>query len=304
MVFFSPKPTEETAEISHDSTSIEDGWYYGSGIETPTSSNDYVYGGQSSEKRNSSKRTRPNYNGIYFNSSSRTSSSMSNSSDAALSQTSSDSSDVTSGSDQNTEADDEYLEADFIGYYLDDSYMAKADIKIGEITFGVSNDHAVNQIIDHNPKNKKIKKGTKVDFVLCKLPDVSGTNLYQAIYTLTGAGVSNIEFKFDESSNKASGTVIKNYFADESDYSRNSKVIIEVAGKEIGTIADFSKETAASVRGKYPNINFIFKNGEEVIEISDIDAALYEVKSQDIPANSPAYEGVTVTLTVEKKGEN
>lgn len=270
LIFFFQNTSDNGDNSADLSTSIEDGWYYGNGTETPVSSNDYVYGGEDNKQS-----SRPNKN----NSGSSSLSSMPN---------------ISQNNPNLVES------PDLLSYYLDAAKEAieDADCVVGSITFKESADHYVNQIIAQYPSPYiTIKKGTAIDLVLCKLPDVSETNLYQAISTLEKAGVYNIEYKFDASSTKAPGTVIKNYFEDNSNPTRSNKVIVTVSGEK-AEVSDYLDKTVAEMKGLTSDFVFEFKmqNGNPLPENADLNS--YTVVSQSVEKGMPAYKGMTVTITV------
>ena len=255
------------------STSSEDGWYYGSGVETHVNS-DYYYSGQSSKDSDSSRKQSSDRNNT----------------------------NTSSGKDPNsTEC------PDLTGYLLEQarSMLEEKGLLLGEVIYRTSDDYLPNYVMAQSLKRGgMVQKGTKIDLIVCsgpksaELPSVSGLSMKQAKERLSAKGFTNIEYKFVVSDD-APGTVIEVYFEDEAKATKADKVIIAVSGEDIGLVLDYSGETGASAQSKSPDINFVFI-GEDGAAISDSEATSYIVISQDISANTPAYKGMTITLTVRR----
>ena len=183
--------------------------------------------------------------------------------------------------------------------------LEEKGLLLGEVIYRTSDDYLPNYVMAQSLKRGgMVQKGTKIDLIVCsgpksaELPSVSGLSMKQAKERLFAKGFTNIEYKFVVSDD-APGTVIEVYFEDEAKATKADKVIIAVSGEDIGLVLDYSGETGASAQSKSPDINFVFI-GEDGATISDSEATSYIVISQDISANTPAYKGMTITLTVRR----
>lgn len=259
-------------------------WYYGSGIETPTNSSKYVYGGHSSKKQNSSK--------IQSSSSENLSSGNKESSG--------------SSKEASSEEDANIVECPrVIGIPLEQVKKALEgkELLIGEIAYEESVYHYPDYVIKQNPaRGEKVEKGSKINLVVCKaaqLPDVAGLSMSAAKTKLAEEGFKNTVYKFAKS-DKAVGSVTQVYFETKTNQTKTGKVAIVVSGEEAAPIFNYSGKTVAEAKAISADVKLVFalEDGADISGIADADLDLYKVVSQDVSAGSSAYMGMTVTLTV------
>ena len=251
-------------------------WYYGSGIETPSNSSKYVYGGYSSKKSDFSNDT------------------------------SSKSSSETSSLQDSSKADPNIIDSPWlVGISLE---MAKKELEekgflIGDIVYETSTKYAPNYVISQSPvSGKKVQKGSKVDLVVAKgaeIPDIVGLDIVDAQKKLSQASFYNIKYNF-EKSEKTVGSVTKVYFESETKQTHQDKVIVVVSGEEISPISNYVGKTVAEAKTVDPNVTLVFvdKEGAKILDMSEADESIYTILEQDILQKTPAYKGITLTLTV------
>lgn len=284
LIFLFPGGSNDSSSPSNlTEVSSDDGWYYGNGKETPTSSNDYVYGGYTSKDNQNSNHHRPSSNrneSAFLNNSSL----ISNSSF--------------------TPNPNQVLYPGYVGNFFDDikSDLQKSGLKIGKVTYEKSDIHYTGYIIKESVKpDTYLEKGSTIDFVVCnnaELPNVSGLSLRDAESAIKSAGYNNIKFEFIES-NLPEGTAVKANFGKNTNPTTSSIVYIIVSGESTNPVKNYVGKTADQAIDASVDLKFLFvdENGATISSLDD--PSLYKVTAQDIPAGSDAYVGMEVTLTVK-----
>ena len=241
-------------------------WYYGSGIETPDTDSNYSYGGYTSKKPTSSKENE----------------SGSSSLPAHL-----------------TEC------PDFTGYHITQAEYAVKDnsLFLGEVTYVYSDDVTKDYVVSQNIKSGTIiKKGSKIDLVVSKgpkkieLPEIIGLEMQKGIEALKNSGFNNIELNFVLSGD-AVGSITNAVFENEAAADTNEKVIVTVSG-ERAEVLDYMDKTVAEIKNSQSDFvfEFVLANGNTPDQNTNYSS--YTVISQSCEKNSPAYKGMTITLTV------
>ena len=186
--------------------------------------------------------------------------------------------------------------------------MAKKELEekgflIGDIVYETSTKYAPNYVISQSPvSGKKVQKGSKVDLVVAKgaeIPDIVGLDIVDAQKKLSQASFYNIKYNF-EKSEKTVGSVTKVYFESETKQTRQDKVIVVVSGEEISPISNYVGKTVAEAKTVDPNVTLVFvdEEGAKILDMSEADESIYTILEQDILQKTPAYKGITLTLTV------
>lgn len=263
-----PPISENGDSTASTITSSEDVWYYGSGVETPDDSSEYIYGGFSSKKPSQSN---------------------------------------SNSSVNNTPLNDpNAVECpDLAGYTLEQakSVLATSNLLLGEIYYEYSNNYLEGFVMAQSMKSGgMVQKGSRIDLVVCKgpipveLPNVAGLEMQKATEKLNNAGFSNLEYSF-VLSDDAIGVVTDASFETEEGATKDSKVIVTVSGEK-AEVSDYLDKTVAEMKGLTSDFVFEFKmqNGNPLPENADLNS--YTVVSQSVEKGMPAYKGMTVTITV------
>lgn len=266
-------PTNSTngADASNTSSNGEDIWYYGSGVETPSTSSNYVYGGNSSKKPSSSAKS---------------GSSSSNSSYVEC-----------------PDFTGYYIEQ--AKYALRDNSLL-----LGNITYEYSEKYPADFVIGQSVKKGTIiKKGSKIDLIISKgesinektveLPQIKGLDLTKAIEKLENAGFYNLEYAFVLSED-TTGTVISAEFESEYSADYKSKIIVTVSGEKV-EVLDYSNKTVAEIKALNTGLTFDFITADGNPLPEDADLNTYTVVSQSVKEGAAAYKGMAVVLTVENQ---
>ena len=267
LILLFPATSQKGEDTAQTSSEGEDIWYYGSGVETPTNSSNYVYGGTSSKKPNTPQQSRP----------------------------------------QNTTSiDPNAIECpDLAGYSLSQAktIIETNYLILGNIRYEYSKDYPADYVMAQSLKSGGIvPKGSKINLVVCKgaqsleLPDLSGKEMQKATEQLKNLGFTNIEFNF-VFSDDAVGTVTDAAFENEEGATYDSKVIITISGEE-AKVENYSNKLAGDVIANNPDFNFVFKTQDgNDLAMSEVNAN-YTVISQSVAVDTVAYKGMTITLTV------
>lgn len=268
LVIMLPKSTDDTSSLSGES---EDGWYYGSGIETPNNSSDYE---PASRKPVSSA-------------------------------TSSNSSITSSLGQDQTEC------PDVLAYTLSHAknILESSDLKLGTVTYEYSDDYPEGYVMSQNvDAGAIVKKGRSINIVVSKgrkpdntvsLPSVTGKDLITAENELKAAGITNIKYSF-VSGNEAAGTVTKIEASDEAVNSATT-VTLTVVG-ERADVRDYTGMTLNEVMHSASDFKIVTVAGDgNTIEISEAGYDIYEVTGQNLPSGTVGYVGMELVLTVKIK---
>ena len=254
-------------DINHTaSNSGSEEWYYGSGIETPNTNSTYSYGGYTSKNQNSSK-----------------------------------------GNSSNTSSLAPHLTEcpDLTNYHISQVEFAVKDnsLFLGEITYVYSSDVTKDYIISQSIKSGTIiKKGSKIDIVVSKgskeinLPEIVGLEMQKGIEALKNSGFNNIELNFVLSGD-AVGSITNAVFENEAAEDTNEKVIVTVSG-ERAEVLDYVDKTVSEMKAADSDFVFEFILANGSTSDQNIDYSSYTVVSQSSEKNSPAYKGMTITLTI------
>ncbi len=208
---------------------------------------------------------------------------------------------------------------DLIGYYKNYALSLIKDLglEVGKITEEYSSEYSRGYIMGQGVKpDTRLEPGSPVSIVISKgteppdesdltapIPDVTQTELLQAVKLLQEAGFTNITFEFEQGTATA-GTVVAQSISPQTEIATNTEIVLTVCGRSV-TVPDYLGLTLAEAKNKTSDIVLAAEDAHGIpLDISSIDATKYRVIKQSVAGGTEGYAELKITLTVQPLDSN